>query len=286
MSNSEIKILDIPFTTLNQNKVIDLIGHHLTKSGKALFIATPNPEMLLAARKNQHFHDTLLSTDLNIPDGNGIIWAHRYLKTTNKLSNPILLAILGPISLISFIFRNRSSNKPFNQAIHGSDLMLKTIDQFNSKHAVFLLGNKHGLNSDTAGQVSKILLKKHPKSKGIYSLDSTPADQKTIGEINNSKAEMLFIGFGAPHQENWIKENLPKLKHIKLAIGIGGSLDFIAGILPRAPEWMRKIGLEWLFRVYQQPKRIGRIINATLVFPYRVIAAKTANPHKYRISDI
>ncbi len=286
MSNSDIKILDIPFTTLNQNKVIELICHHLTKSKKALFIATPNPEMLLSARKNQHFHQTLLSTDLNIPDGNGIIWAHRYLKSTNKFSNPILLAILGPISLISFIFRNRSINKPFNQPIHGSDLMLQIIDQFSSNHAVFLLGNKHGLNSNTAGHASKILLKKHPKSKGIYSLDTTPADPEAIEEINNSKAEILFVGFGAPHQENWIKENLPNFKHIKLAIGIGGSLDFIAGILPRAPEWMRKIGLEWLFRVYQQPKRIGRIINATLVFPYRVIVAKMANPHKYRIFDI
>lgn len=285
MNKSQIKILEIPFTTLNQNEIIELIGMHLNKSDKPLFIATPNPEMLLASQKSTTFQETLLSTDLNIPDGNGIIWAYRYLKITNNLKNPILLSLLGPISLIMYLVRSKSPKKAFNQAIHGSDLMLKIIDEYSSKHSIFLLGNKKGLAPNTAQQVSEILQKKKPQSKKITFLDTTPNDQIAIDEINNSKAEIVFASFGSPNQETWIKENLPKLKHLKLAIGVGGTFDFIAGILPRAPEWMRKIGLEWLFRVYQQPKRIGRIINAVMVFPYRIITAKMANPHKYRISD-
>lgn len=286
MSNLLIKILDIPFTTLSQNEVVEFIGKHLNKSEKALFIATPNPEMLLATQKSLTFQKTLLSTDLNIPDGNGIIWAYRYLKLTNSLKNPLLLALLGPISLVTYLIRNRSAKKPFNQAIHGSDLMLKIVDEYSSNHSIFLLGNKKGLAANTAQLVSEILLKKIPNAKGIAFSDSTPNDEKMFDQINNSKAEILFVSFGSPHQETWIKENLPKLKHLKLAIGVGGTFDFIAGILPRAPEWMRKMGLEWLFRVYQQPKRIGRIINAVFVFPFRIITAKMVNPHKYRISDI
>ena len=249
MSDSQIKILEIPFTTLSHSQILELIGKHLSKSEKGLFIATPNPEMLLAAQKNEKFLKTLISTDINIPDGNGIIWAYRYLRLTNNLKNPLLLGLLGPISLILYLFRSRSAKASFNQPIHGSDLMLKTIDNYSSKHSIFLLGNKKGLVPNTAELVSEILTKKMPNSKKISSLDTTPDDQKAIDQINKSQAEILFIGFGAPSQEIWIKENLPKLKHIKLAIGVGGTFDFIAGILPRAPQWMRKIGLEWLYRV-------------------------------------
>jgi len=81
-------------------------------------------------------------------------------------------------------------------------------------------------------------------------------------------------GFGVA-RKNCRAENLPKLPSVKLAIGVGGTFDFIAGVVPRAPYLMRKTGLEWLYRLYHQPRRIKRIINAALIFPLKVISART-----------
>ena len=75
-------------------------------------------------------------------------------------------------------------------------------------------------------------------------------------------------------QEKWIYENLAKMPNVKIAMGVGGSFDYLSGTVQRAPCFMRKIGLEWLYRVIVQPKRLDRIINAILVFPYLVIKNK------------
>ena len=96
--------------------------------------------------------------------------------------------------------------------------------------------------------------------KGTLRCDSDDAGIAEI--INKSKAEILFVAFGSPKQELWIIKNLPHLHHISLAIGEGGSFDFVAGVQKRAPKMLQKIGLEWLWRLIREPMRITRIINA------------------------
>ena len=272
MNNKIIQILDIPFTALSSEAILDLIKENFQKSKQPTFLATPNPEILLESQKNAQLKKILQQTTLNLPDGNGLIWANLFLEKTKSHTNKLAILIIGVSSLIAFLWHKKSTHKPFNQAIHGSDFTLKICSTPElSNRAFFLLGNQNGLTATPAQSAAAKLQKHHPKLNIVGAVDSTPTEKTLLHQINQSGAEILFVGFGAPHQEIWLAQNLPHLKTIKLAIGIGGTFDFINNTLPRAPLLMRKIGLEWLWRLYIQPKRLKRIINATLVFPYTII---------------
>lgn len=283
--SDNIRILDIPFTSLFEGEVLDLIRETLDKKdSKTLFVATPNPEMLLESRKNLAFKKVIQNTNLNLPDGNGLIWANAFLHKNLKRKNKYLIAVSGIFSLISFIFRSKNDRKRFNKALHGSDLTIKICtDPLISKHGLFLLGNKAGLRTDTAALTAKKLQEINPLIKIAGYYDGKPDQENLIEKINQSGAKILLVAFGAPAQEMWISRNLARLTHVKLAMGIGGTFDFIAGIIPRAPEIMRKTGFEWLYRLFRQPKRIARIYRAVFVFSYTVIRERLASPHKDNI---
>lgn len=276
--NKQLKILDVPFTNLNEDEVFNHLKKKLnTVNSEQLFIATPNPEMLLEAENNSHFKNVLQSTSLNLPDGNGLIWANKFHNLTKNNKSKLLITLKGLISLPLFIFHQKNSKLPFNKAIHGSDLMNRIcLDTELSKKRIFLVGNSSGLKSNTSELVKQSLKKLNPNVNIVGNLDSIPTE-KIIEKIRLEKPEILFVAFGAPKQEIWLSENLSKLPEVKIAIGVGGTFDFIAGIIPRAPIYMRKIGLEWLYRLYRQPKRIGRIINATIAFPIKIILNRLAN---------
>jgi N-acetylglucosaminyldiphosphoundecaprenol N-acetyl-beta-D-mannosaminyltransferase len=97
---------------------------------------------------------------------------------------------------------------------------------------------------------------------------------KILAEINQVGAKILLVAFGQVKQETWIAENLKNLPNIKVAIGVGGTFDYLAGQVKRAPSWMRSLGLEWLFRLIMEPQRIGRIWNATVGFSWLVLREK------------
>lgn len=276
MKTEAINIQDIPFTTLYQSEIIDQIKELLRHPPKQFFLATPNPEMLLACEKNPAFRKILQNTNLNIPDGNGIIWANLFLKYTVENKNFLVIYLKGLISYIAFLFHQKNEKKRFNRAIHGSDLMRAIChDEQLSKHGIFLLGNKHGLKKNISNFTAETLRETNTHINIVGHYDGSPSDPLNLEKINSAQPEILFVGFGAPHQEIWLAENLSKLPSVKLAIGVGGTFDFIAGIIPRAPYLMRKTGLEWLYRLYRQPRRIKRIINAAFIFPLKVISARS-----------
>ena len=97
-------------------------------------------------------------------------------------------------------------------------------------------------------------------------------DENLLKKINEKNPDIIFVALGGLKQEKWIDVNLKNLPSVKLAMGIGGAFDFISGKIKRAPLVMRKLGLEWLFRLFLEPRRIKRIFNATVRFSYRVIA--------------
>ncbi len=272
------KILDIPINITTKKEVLNYILKTL-KSKNTLFIATPNPEILLKTLKNFKYKKILQSADLNLPDGNGLIWAKYYLSKSKNLKNPLILTLFGIFSLFTFIFHKKDENIPFSTPIHGSDITQEILKSPNFKdYPLFLLGNKNGLKSNISELTKKIIQKKYPDIQIAGNYDTTSEDSLTIQKINQSKAKILLVGFGAPNQEIWISKNLSKLKNIQIAIGIGGTFDFICNIIPRAPKFIRKIGLEWLYRLYKQPKRIKRILNATVKFPYKIIKHRIKNP--------
>jgi len=250
--NNFIKILNIKISTLSKVEILGFIKNNLIEN-KKIFIATPNPEFLLEANKNEKFKNILNSTDLNIPDGIGIIYASNILNTSPKI-------------------KERRA---------GSDLTLEIIKiakDLNKK--IFLLGGNDEEQLELVKNKigNEIVLDYDIGFEKIdWDNNLNPNEEKNnllINKINNSNAEIIFVAFGAPKQEYWIYENLNKLKNIKLAIGIGGTFDFIAGYKKRAPVWMQKTGLEWLFRLIQEPGRFKRIFNAVIIFPIKIIISK------------
>ena len=232
--NNTVEIMNVRINRITLQESLRFVQKRFS-ANETTFIATPNPEMLLAARKNQKFKEILNKTDLNIPDGTGVVFASKF------------------------------TNKPLKERVTGTDLMLEICKINHEGLKIFLLGAAEGVAQKTA----EILNKKYQTNiVGYSSGNSTTENYSNLcNQINKSGANVLFVAFGAPKQEMWLSENLKKLHKIKIAMGIGGAFDFISEKKKRAPGFLRAIGLEWLFRVIIEPKRINRIFNATIKFP-------------------
>lgn len=269
-------VLNIPFTTKNKREVLAYLKEQLSKT-QQLFLATPNPEMLLEAYKNQNFKKILQQTNLNLPDGIGIIWAADFLNWSDQNKSRLVIIIKALVSLLKILFAPKSLYKIFQERITGVDIMKEVCsNQYFQSYKIFFLGAETG--------IAKIAAQKLKSSNPLLHIAGTysgsPTDSKNLELINSSKADILFVAFGSPKQEIWIKENLQKLPSVKLTIGVGGAFDFIAGKRKRAPALLQKLGLEWLFRVIQEPTRIKRIFNATVKFPIVIIKWQLTKPDK------
>jgi N-acetylglucosaminyldiphosphoundecaprenol N-acetyl-beta-D-mannosaminyltransferase len=250
------QILGVPFhaTTLAET-LHDL--YHSAREEKQIFCATPNPEICLAAQKDKGFKKLLHQTQLSLADGFGILWAARYTSGKSSLLRWIW-TLLTPGKTLK--------DSPLPERVTGSDV----VRELTSKHKdlkYFLLGASQEVNE----KLTKKLRKQGVDVVGNYSgTDSEKLEPIIRSMIDASEAQVLFVAFGAPRQERWIDRNLKELKTVKVAMGIGGAFDFLAGKRKRAPKWMQRWGLEWLFRLIIEPRRVKRIFNATVVFPVKV----------------
>jgi len=234
------------------------------------YIVTPNPEIILAAQKNHKFLSVLNKADFSIPDGIGILWASKYLAISKNNKSKIVKITKWLLSLSAIAIYPPYIREILPERVTGVDLMKSIIKQ--TKQPVFLLGAAPGIADKAAPALnSKNIV-------GTYA--GSPSEKesaKAIKKINNSAAKILFVAYGAPAQELWIARHLKNLKNIKIAVGVGGSFDFISGTKKRAPKSMQKLGLEWLYRIAQEPKRIKRIYNATVKFPLTILRTSFKN---------
>ena len=229
-----------------KNKTLEFLN-----SDKQYKIFTPNPEMLVDARKDEYFRQVLNSGDLNLCDGFGLF-------------------------LISNIKR-----------IPGIDFMIE-ICKIAEKEGmgVYLLGSG---SVEVVKKTVENLQKQFPKLKiagydqgASYILDKNnhqliydPVENnKILYKINSFRPDILFVAFGHNKQEKWIHKNLNKLPSVKIAMGVGGAFDYLSGFVKRAPCWMRKFGLEWMYRLIKQPTRFKRIFNATVKFLWLILNNK------------
>ena len=156
----------------------------------------------------------------------------------------------------------RFLKKPLKEPISGVDLIRRL------RGKIFLLGGKPGIAERARKKLNtKIVGVEH----GYQDLD------KVIKKINKAKPDILLVGLGSPKQEKWIYENLKKMPSVKVAVGVGGAFDFISGRIKRAPKFIQKIGLEWLWRFIRQPWRIKRIYNGVIKFSWLVLKCKISN---------
>lgn len=213
-----------------KEKILDILGNDPEQK----FVATLNPEILLKAHRDEKYRNILNSADLNVCDGFGI-------------------------KLAGFL-RGKKAGERFAGA-DLADFLLKAASQKNLEVLVVAAGN--GLSSPA--EIERVLEQKYPKitAKSVYFLPGQNGFENGIMK----QAEIVFVNFGAPKQEKFIFENREKFPNAKILVGVGGTFDFLTGKIRRAPKILRAIGLEWLWRLMQEPKRFRRIWNAVVVFP-------------------
>jgi len=214
------KVLGIKIDDVSIPEIVNTVAGWLKKGGKH-YIVTPNPEIVIMAQKDTELKEIINKADLAIPDGNGL-----------RLTTEIVC------------------NSP------GIDVMEELVKRASDwGAAVGFLGGR----GDVAEKTAECLKKKYPKLKVSFADSGGEVNEegKLLKSLKLPKLDLLFVAFGPPKQEKWIAKNLAKLP-VKVAMVVGGSFDIVSGKLLRAPLWIRKLGLEWLFRLAVQPWRIKR----------------------------
>lgn len=174
---------------------------------------------------------------------------------------------------VPVLWASRLLGRPLPGRVNGTDLfeiLLAGAEQRGKR--VFLLG----ATQQNLERLVEVLRQRHPKLKlvgwrnGYFSDDD---DQEVINQINESKADLLFLGFSSPKKELWANK-YKKVLNVPVIQGVGGSFDVVAGIIARAPRWAQRSGLEWLIRVIREPRRMFvRYLRCNTVFIYLVVQA-------------
>jgi N-acetylglucosaminyldiphosphoundecaprenol N-acetyl-beta-D-mannosaminyltransferase len=223
---------------MNKVKILNLEIDNLSKYDflsnlKSGVIFTPNVDHLMLLQKDFEFLKAYSISDYKVCDSQIIIYASKFLGT------------------------------PIKEKISGSDLFpsFYNYHKTNEEVKIFLLGAAPGV-AEKARQVinskvgREIVIASHSPSFG-FETDEIEC-QRIIEIINNSKATVLAIGVGAPKQEKWLYRYKSSLPNIKIFMAIGATIDFEAENVIRSPKWMSELGLEWLFRLLSEPKRLWK----------------------------
>lgn len=220
------EVLGVKIDDLNMDQALEAVKVWLSKKGPASrgekhYIVTPNPEIVVMAQEDRRLLQILNNADLAIPDGKGL-----------RFSGDIVCNISG------------------------IDLMEALINEANDWGlTIGLLGGR----DQVAEEVAERLEKKYKNLKIVFAKSGGEIDENgnMLTSYRIPAADLLFVAFGPPKQEKWVANNLQKIK-VKVIMVVGGAFDVISGAVPRAPIWIRDLGLEWLFRLIIQPWRVKR----------------------------
>lgn len=194
-------------------------------SGGQHLIVTPNPEIIVTAQNDRELREIINGADLRVPDG------------------------------ISMVVVSRLLGKPLKERVSGIDLMLKLIEASAQKgRKIFLFGGAPGVAEEAAEHIKRrfSLINIAGTHHGYEGDDSV-----VIKTIKEARPDILFVGLGGGRQERWLNRHL-KESGVKVGMSIGGSLDVISGRKKRAPAWIQKLNIEWLYRLLTEPDRWRR----------------------------
>lgn len=229
-----VKVDDVSF-----DDVIQRIDQAVSNK-RPLNIVTINPELVMIAQKDEAFKAAVEYADIVTPDGVGLL-------ITGKLTK-----------------------RPLKQRVTGSDLCVRLAKETGNRNwRIYLLGSKPGV----AQKAAKQLEKDYPGVQIVGANSADPDDASApaiLKDVEQTNPHIVLVAYGSPKQELWIQKYKSDLGS-RVLIGVGGSLDFIAGNVKRAPHWVQRIGLEWLWRLILQPWRLKRV----LVLPHFAVKALT-----------
>lgn len=236
-----LTILGVRVDDVTEDETVAWCARAIVERRRAL--VTPNPEIVMAARRDRALRHALARADLAIPDGGGLLLAARWW------------------------------GRPFRAQVRGSDLTNRLLALAAARGwRVFFLGGAAGVAGEAAARAAA----RWPGLvvAGTFAGDADPdGDAATRAAVAAAgPVDLLLVAYGASRQERWIARNLPTLD-VGLALGIGGVLDFLAGRVPRAPRWLQEAHLEWAFRLAVQPWRWRRQLSAARFFPLVALVA-------------
>jgi N-acetylglucosaminyldiphosphoundecaprenol N-acetyl-beta-D-mannosaminyltransferase len=222
----DLRILGIPIHDVTLDEAVEQAAAWVREGGVHQ-MATVNPEFVMAARRDPAFRAVLEGADLCLPDGVGITLAARYL------------------------------GRPLRERVAGVDLAEALAARAAREGwRLFLLGAAPGV----ADRVASVLTARYPGLTVAGTHAGSPRREEEddiVRRVREARADILLVAYGAPAQDLWLARNLVRTG-AKVGIGVGGAFDYIAGVVPRAPRWMRRAGLEWLYRLIRQPWRWRR----------------------------
>jgi N-acetylglucosaminyldiphosphoundecaprenol N-acetyl-beta-D-mannosaminyltransferase len=238
--SATVKVFNLPFFAGTQVELVNHLAQHLTQahSTQLIKVFTPNPEQVVYASAHSEFLHTLLQADYLIPDGSGIILASRWLSLKGK-------------------------ERSLPTRIAGIDVVADLLTHFSSKKVLLVGGQnyrvveKHMLWSEI--KVGERHVGWVPGYAQVQA--PTPEEESTLAQvISKYEPDIIFVAFGAPYQEEWVirHQKLLEQSSVQLVMVVGGAFDVLTGRFQRAPLWIQKSGLEWLYRLVQQPWRWKR----------------------------
>lgn len=237
----KITVLNVNIDALTMEESVSVVEKFITDKIPK-YVVTANAEIVMLAQRDQEFAGIIERADLVLPDGAGVVWAARY----NGYVVP--------------------------ERVAGFDLVQQLMIQSAQKgHRIYMFGGAPGV-------VTKAKETAQSKYPGVnivgtrHGYFTESENSEIIEDIRKCQPDILLIALGVPKQEQWVTKNLTTLG-IPVSIGVGGTFDVMAGVMQRAPLWMQKANLEWLFRLMLQPKRIIRMM-ALPQFVCKVLAKK------------
>jgi len=234
LKQDRVDILGVEIDRHSAREVIHRIEQELDE-GRTCLLIPVNPEMVVVAQQNASFKAVLNAATIRLPDGIGILLASKIV------------------------------HRPIPERVTGVDTLERVVALAARRRLrMFFLGAADGIAARTA----QIFQERYPNLQvaGTFSGSPRPEDEDRIcSMVRDSNADVLAIAYGAPKQELWIARNFQRLG-IRIGMCVGGSFDFVTGIAPRAPEWMQRWGLEWLFRLVRQPSRWRRMLRLPRFF--------------------
>lgn len=224
-----VDILGIPVDSITMKEAVDKIGVFIEEGGIHT-IYTPNAEILMAAQRDAGLAHILSGANMLIADGAGVVLASKILR------------------------------RSVPEKVSGVDLVVEVFRTYAEKGIrCFLFGSKPGIAETAAENIKRdypgVLIA--GCRNGFFTPDQT---EEIIEEINASKPDLLLVALGAPKQEKWIYDHMNQL-NTKVCMGVGGTIDILSGYVPLAPDFFRRNGLEWLYRLVREPKRAKRMLD-------------------------
>jgi N-acetylglucosaminyldiphosphoundecaprenol N-acetyl-beta-D-mannosaminyltransferase len=262
--------LDIAGLQVDNITVSETLGKiaEFVKNGHPHYIVTAYSEFVVESTKNKRYREVLNQADLSVPDGIGILWAAKFLSLPQK--DPVLTFFNWFGTLASIVLAPQSLRSVIQEQVTGSRLIYNIAELAQKNNfSLALVGGWDGVAEKSA----IVLKERYPGLKINLAYGPEAFNEDTVQKIAASNSDILLIAYQPPKQEIWLAENIGKL-NVKVAIGLGGTFDYLAGKRQPAPDWVHYMGMEWLWRLITQPWRWKRMWKALPVFSWQVLQYK------------